>query len=132
MCLQCGRPGFITESRRSPGVSAHSSTLAWRIPWTEEPGRLQSMGSQKVGQDWATFTSTVLRVTYIMLLCSVSLMQLKLELNSRICQGTLQRRQLSCFQTKPPSQSFHKPTKKLSDRQCCCGGNLFNNKKPGR
>ena len=32
----------------------HSSTLAWKIPWTEEPGRLQSMGSQRVGHDWAT------------------------------------------------------------------------------
>ena len=31
-----------------------SSFLAWKIPWTEEPGRLQSMGSQRVGQDWAT------------------------------------------------------------------------------
>ena len=29
----------------------HSSTLAWRIPWREEPGRLQSMGSQRVGHD---------------------------------------------------------------------------------
>ena len=29
----------------------HSSTLAWKIPWTEEPGRLQSMGSQRVGHD---------------------------------------------------------------------------------
>ena len=33
-------------------MAAHSSTLAWRIPWTEEPGRLQSMGSQRVGHDW--------------------------------------------------------------------------------
>ena len=32
----------------------HSSILAWRIPWTEKPGRLQSMGSQRVGHDWAT------------------------------------------------------------------------------
>ena len=32
-------------------MAAHSSTLAWKIAWTEEPGRLQSMGSQKVGQD---------------------------------------------------------------------------------
>ena len=30
-------------------IAIHSSTLAWKIPWTEEPGRLQSMGSQKVG-----------------------------------------------------------------------------------
>ena len=34
----------------------HSSILAWRIPWTEEPGRLPSMGSQRVGHDWVTFT----------------------------------------------------------------------------
>ena len=32
-------------------MATHSSTLAWRIPWTEKPGRLQSMGSQKVGHD---------------------------------------------------------------------------------
>ena len=34
----------------------HSSIMAWRIPRTEEPGGLQSMGSQRVGQDWASFT----------------------------------------------------------------------------
>ena len=32
-------------------VAAHFSTLAWKIPWTEEPGRLQPMGSQRVGHD---------------------------------------------------------------------------------
>ena len=35
-------------------MATHSSTLAWKIPWTEEPGRLQSMGSQRLGQDWVT------------------------------------------------------------------------------
>ena len=35
-------------------MAPHSSTLAWKIPWTEEPGRLQSMGSRRVGHDWAT------------------------------------------------------------------------------
>ena len=35
----------------------HSSILAWRIPWTEKPGRLQSMGSQRVGHDWVTSLS---------------------------------------------------------------------------
>ena len=35
-------------------MTTHSSILAWSIPWTEEPGRLQSMGSQRVGHDWAT------------------------------------------------------------------------------
>ena len=35
-------------------MATHSSTLAWRIPWREEPGRLQSMGSQRAGHDWVT------------------------------------------------------------------------------
>ena len=35
-------------------MATHSSFLAWRIPWTEEPVRLQTMGSQRVRQDWAT------------------------------------------------------------------------------
>ena len=38
-------------------MATHSSTLAWKIPWMEEPGRLQSMGSQRVGHDWATSLS---------------------------------------------------------------------------
>ena len=35
-------------------MTIHSSTVAWKIPWIEKPGRLQSMGSQRVGHDWAT------------------------------------------------------------------------------
>ena len=35
-------------------TATHSSTLAWKISWTEKPGRLQSMGSQRVGHDWAS------------------------------------------------------------------------------
>ena len=38
-------------------MAPHSSTLAWKIPWMEEPGRLQSMGSRRVGHDWATSLS---------------------------------------------------------------------------
>ena len=38
-------------------MAPHSSTLAWKIPWTEEPGRLQYMGSLRVGHDWATSLS---------------------------------------------------------------------------
>ena len=44
---------YIVEKVMEP----HSSTLAWKIPWTEEPGRLQSMGSRRVGLDWATSLS---------------------------------------------------------------------------
>ena len=49
-----GDPGLIPGSGRSPGEgngATHSSTLTWRIPWREEPGGLQSMGSQRVGHD---------------------------------------------------------------------------------
>ena len=38
-------------------MAPHSSTVAWKIPWTEEPGRLQSMGSLRVEHDWATSLS---------------------------------------------------------------------------
>ena len=52
-------PGTWETRVRSPGqedplekeMATHSSTLAWRIPWKEESGRLQSMGSQRVGHD---------------------------------------------------------------------------------
>ena len=39
------------ENPLEEGMATHSSTLAWRSPWREEPGRLQSMGSQRVGHD---------------------------------------------------------------------------------
>jgi len=39
------------EDPLEKGMAIHSRTIAWKIPWTEEPGRLQSMGSQRVGHD---------------------------------------------------------------------------------
>ena len=39
-------------------MTTHFSVLAWRVPWTEEPGGLQPMWSQRVGHDWATKHST--------------------------------------------------------------------------
>ena len=47
------------EDPLEKGMAAHSSICAWRIPWTEEPGELQFMGSQKVGHNWVTGTPTV-------------------------------------------------------------------------
>ena len=44
-------------SRPEKAMAPHSSTLAWKIPWTEEPGRLQSMRSLRVRHDWATSLS---------------------------------------------------------------------------
>ena len=44
------------EDSLEKGRATHSSILAWRIPWTEEPGRLQSLESQRAGHNWVTFT----------------------------------------------------------------------------
>ena len=74
--LQCRRPCFDSRVRKMPwkrdrlptpvflgfsggslpekAMAPHSSTLAWKIPWMEEPGGLQSMGWLRVGHDWAT------------------------------------------------------------------------------
>ena len=49
----CGDVGRGAEKAMAP----HSSTLAWKIPWAEEPGRLQSMRSLRVGHDWVTSLS---------------------------------------------------------------------------
>ena len=45
-------------------MATHCSILAWRIPWTEEPGRLQSTGSQRVGHNWATNTQSLRNVLH--------------------------------------------------------------------
>ena len=57
ICLQCGRTWVRSLGWEDPlekETATHSSVLAWRIPWTEEPGGLQSVGSQRVGHDWVT------------------------------------------------------------------------------
>ena len=43
--------------RKTKAMATHSSTLAWKIPWTEEPGTLQSMGALRVGHDWVSSLS---------------------------------------------------------------------------
>ena len=45
---RCKRLGFHREDPLEEGMATHSSILAWRIPWTEEPGRLQSIESHRV------------------------------------------------------------------------------------
>ena len=55
MCSDCLGS---TDLEMKEGTAAHSSILAWRIPWTEEPGGLQSMGSHRVGHDWSDLART--------------------------------------------------------------------------
>ena len=63
--MKCRRLEFKPWVRKIPlekGMATHSSILGWRIPWTEEPGKLQSMGSQRVGFNLATHTYSVVAV----------------------------------------------------------------------
>ena len=56
ICLKCKRSKFGPQVRKislEMRMATRSSILAWRIPWTEEPGELQSMGSQRAGHIWA-------------------------------------------------------------------------------
>ena len=48
---------WVDSSKTEKTMATHSSTLAWKIPWVEEPHRLQSLGLQRVRQDWATSLS---------------------------------------------------------------------------
>ena len=58
--------GSIPESKDplEEGMATHSSTLAQRIPWTEEPGRLPSMGSRRVRHDWNDLAHTHMRIYF--------------------------------------------------------------------
>ena len=63
-------PGLVRPLEKE--MATHSSILAWRIPWTEEPGGLQSMGSQRVRCNWATNmppTHTYIRVCVCVCVC---------------------------------------------------------------
>ena len=53
------KPCFLSffSSSKEKAMATHSSTLAWKTPWAEEPGRLLSMGSHRVKHDWATSLS---------------------------------------------------------------------------
>ena len=57
ICLPCRRPRLDYWAGKIPskkGMAIHSSILAWRIPWTGEPGELPSVGLQRVKHNWAT------------------------------------------------------------------------------
>ena len=68
--------GSIPELGWSPGESMaiHSSILAWKISWTEEPGGLQSVGLQRVEHDWSDLACTHIYLIYILYLPSQTLL----------------------------------------------------------
>jgi len=57
---------FRKDQRKAmeKAMAPHSSTLAWKIPWTEEPGRLQSMGSHRVGHDGSDLAAAAAEKSY--------------------------------------------------------------------
>ena len=57
------------EDPLEKGMATHSSILAWRIPWTEDPGGLQSMGSQTVERDWAIAAADAKSLQSCLTLC---------------------------------------------------------------
>ena len=65
--MQAGALG--REDPLEEGTAAHSSVLAWRVPWTEEPGGLQSTALQRVRHDWSAEHARF--STYVGLFCSV-------------------------------------------------------------
>ena len=80
-------------------MAIHSSTIAWKIPWTEDPGRLQSMGSQRVGHDWATSHSFIHQFSSVVQLCPT------------LCNPNgLQHARLSCLPPTPRSCSNSCPS----------------------
>ena len=70
-------------------MATHSSILAWRIPWREEPGRLQSTGSQRVRHDWATSLSLSLVVQWIHIRTAKGPGRGKAKNNNKKCFGYL-------------------------------------------
>ena len=75
-------------------MASHSSVLPWRIPWTEKPGRLQSMGSQRVGHDWVTFTARLAGIWDIMILF-VPIISSSLHQWAGLCWGPLAAHRVS-------------------------------------
>ena len=84
ICLQCRRHRSDLWLAKIPWKKEWLP-IAWRIPWTEEPDRLQSMGSQIVGQDWATNTFTVIKKNGI-LQSATNWIDLKAIILSKIIQ----------------------------------------------
>ena len=81
-------------------MATHSSVLVWRIPWTEEPGRLQSMGSQRVGHDRArthTHTRTILCLQNVLsCLTAQDAIKYKLEMIGVLNTALVERKKVKC------------------------------------
>ena len=85
-------------------MATHSSILAWKIPWMEERGRLQSMGSQIVGHDWAT--SLTHKRLYTFWLISLSVIP-SIQFSCSVVFDSLRPQWLQHARPSCPSRSIH-------------------------
>ena len=82
-------------------METHSGILAWRIPWTEEPGGLQSSGLQRVGHDWATDTHTLTET----LRCGLPA-GMQLTGNKHLGRGGIKNHWLCCIWNEWPMRTY--------------------------
>ena len=94
-------------------MTTHSSILAWKIPWIEEPGRLQSMGSQRVRHDWVTEHAHI----GFPLLCNQSVEFSRSVISDSLQPHALQHTRLPCplptpgvYSNSCPSRQWCHPT----------------------
>ena len=103
-------------------VATHSSILAWRIPWTEEPGGLQSMGSQRVGDNWATDISHFTQIHFVAWQklthhCKASILKNNFNQKQKIPHATLHSQKKNFLIKKKKSYKIQ-PIYQFS--QCIC------------
>ena len=100
-------------------MATHSSILAWKIPWTQETGRLQSMGSQRVGHDWATsLTHLNIKTNF---LCSLIFTSIKITQISPLQNYQIENMQNTHLNT-PTAEKKDTAVKRL---RCPTMWNLF-------
>ena len=91
-------PNYLDwEAPLEEGMATHSSILAWRIPWTEEPGRLQSLGSHRVGHNWSDLAQ---HSTAFLSFLSLSLLIFKWKTIFDIILGHLGEIEAMCILTQ--------------------------------
>ena len=77
---------LVGEDPLEKSMAIHSSILAWRIPWTEEPGGIQSMGSQRVGHNWSELSApTLVQWSYFHLVCCKHTVNISIKNTAKYC-----------------------------------------------
>ena len=133
MHLQCRRPGSITgrEDPLEKGMATHSNSLAWKIPWTEELGGLQSMGSQRIGYDWAANTFFLSCICTIESLCCISETNTALKINYTLTKSLKKGNTNDSNMKKNRKSEFVSNVWRSREPHAKLAGLLWSNRTPG-